>query len=902
MGIKHDTNVFAMGEEIIAIYKTEVDDALEGHKKIKTAVLENADAEAELTRTMEGAQKKRVKLLQEEIEDLEELKKMRETASSVEEIIEYNKRIKETEGRVKTLKEATGKLAEEQEASAKAAKEQAEAQKKNVAVMDILNTLTFGYAGRLKEAFTQTMTLVKGLKAFKVALASTGIGLLVVAIGSLIAYFTQTQRGADALSRIFKAFGATVKVLVDRFAAFGETLVNAFKNPKQAIIDFGNTLKQFLINRVTDILNGFQGLGEAVQLLFEGQFKKAAQTAGKAALDLTTGFTVLGGVIKDNIDNFKDIGDEIAREAQKAYELEAALQRLIDAERDLSVVRAQSRAQIKELNLIAEDITKTENERVTAAQQALAIEQKLMAEREKLAAERVRITKEQLALGEVTDEQLDELAQAEIELANVREESLELQTTINNKINQIRESAKNQELQRLKAIEDAQKAARDLAIRMVEESAAHEQVVLDELFLQKLIGQQQYNEESLKIALIRIEQLSALEQEGSLEYERLQLERLKIQSEFAQKSIDIAKAEAEAKRIVLEDGFKKELLVEENKFLKKEQTEEDYLEAVRDINQRRVDDLLKLETEGTTAYQDLVNEKLRIDQEYADKVKELEEETEAKRKEEREKTIEAIEESFNTATELSNTVIDGEIEAAQARIERINEQQEAQKSAHEKRLEQLNEELALARTSDKERIKLKIKTEEELFKTNQAATERQIAEEKKRVANFKKAQLAIMTIQEAVAVGRAFAELGPVAGIVAAAALAIKFALLFNQIEEEQFNEGTDYVKRGKNKPGIDTIPARLTEGEAVIPVKQNMRNRELVKSLIRGNVDDYINNRYVIPRLTELMGGSKSKEQKFNDNNIVGAIKSQTRSAEKNSRKVIQTLERTKNRKRGVA
>lgn len=830
-------------EEIITVYKTEVDEALEGHKKIKTAVLDNAEAEEELTQAHEEAAKS-VKVL-----------------SAAE-------------------KEATDET------------------KKSAAAMQILDKLTFGYASKAKEAFAATMTVVKGMKLLRVALISTGIGALVVALGSIIAYFTQTQRGADALSRIFKAFGATVKVLVDRFAAFGETLVNAFKNPKQAIIDFGNTLKQFLINRVTDILNGFQGLGEAVQLLFEGQFKKAAQTAGKAALDLTTGFTVLGGVIKDNIDNFKDIGDEIAREAQKAYELEAALQRLIDAERDLSVVRAQSRAQIKELNLIAEDITKTENERVTAAQQALAIEQKLMTEREKLAAERVRITKEQIALGEVTDEQLDELAQAEIELANVREESLELQTTINNKINQIRESAKNQELQRLKAIADAEKAARDLAIRMVEESAAHEQVVLDELFLQKLIGHQQYNEESLKIALIRIEQLSALEEEGSLEYERLQLERLKIQSEFAQKSIDIAKAEAEAKRIVLEDGFKKEFLVEENKFLKKEQTEEDYLEAVRDINQRRVDELLKLETEGTTAYQDLVNEKLRIDQEYAEKVKELEEEIISKRQEQQQ-------EAFDKSMETINTIAAFEEEKAQARISRIQEQSEQNIAANQAEIERIDKLLETATSADAQRLLSLRRTKTELIKLEQEQTAENIAEEQKRLANFKRAQVAVMIIQEGVALARAFAELGPVAGAVAVIALAAKFAVLLAQVENAQFAKGTDYVQRGKNKPGVDTVPALLTEGEAVIPVKQNMQNRALVKSIIRGNVDDYIQNQFVIPKIQRVLAERALQnfnvDAKFNDRNIVNGIKGQTRMTKEAFVALIGAVKSNQNFNRGT-
>ena len=49
---------------------------------------------------------------------------------------------------------------------------------------------------------------VTGLKSFKVALAATGIGLILVAIGTLISYFTSTKRGAEQLKVATAALGA----------------------------------------------------------------------------------------------------------------------------------------------------------------------------------------------------------------------------------------------------------------------------------------------------------------------------------------------------------------------------------------------------------------------------------------------------------------------------------------------------------------------------------------------------------------------------------------------------------------------------------------------------------------------------------------------------------------------
>ena len=44
----------------------------------------------------------------------------------------------------------------------------------------------------------------KGLKAFRIALISTGIGAIVVALGTLIAAFLSTQRGVDALTGVLR--------------------------------------------------------------------------------------------------------------------------------------------------------------------------------------------------------------------------------------------------------------------------------------------------------------------------------------------------------------------------------------------------------------------------------------------------------------------------------------------------------------------------------------------------------------------------------------------------------------------------------------------------------------------------------------------------------------------------
>lgn len=66
------------------------------------------------------------------------------------------------------------------------------------------------------------------------------------------------------------------------------------------------------------------------------------------------------------------------------------------------------------------------------------------------------------------------------------------------------------------------------------------------------------------------------------------------------------------------------------------------------------------------------------------------------------------------------------------------------------------------------------------------------------------------------------------------ALLAIVGAAKSKAAETAKFREGTEYVALGGNKRGIDTVPAMLTEGEAVVRVKENKAMPKLFKGIHR--------------------------------------------------------------------
>jgi len=227
-----------------------------------------------------------------------------------------------------------------------------------------------------KTVSTVTALATRSTNLFKVALASTGIGAIVIALGTLITYLTQTQKGMDIVKTATASLQAVFQVLIDRVLKFGEGIYKLFQQ------DF------------TGAIDSFKGA-------------------------------------------FKGIGQEIIQEATAAAELEQKIIDIEKAEANLQVTREKGRTQIKELNMIAEDTTKSDAERIAAAQKAIDIENDLLNQQLSLKREMLETIKAQNELGTSTEADLQKERDLQIEISRIERESLELKTTLNNKLNAI---------------------------------------------------------------------------------------------------------------------------------------------------------------------------------------------------------------------------------------------------------------------------------------------------------------------------------------------------------------------------------------------------------------------------------------------------------------------------------
>lgn len=333
---------------------------------------------------------------------------------------------------------------------------------------EALDKYTGGMVSAFKAVQGGLKNAITSLKTLKGAVAATGIGLLVVAAASLFSYFTKTERGAQQLRVIMGALGAVVDKLIDGVIALGEGIFNAIQNPKQALIDFGNLLKEQLTNRITGLIELLPALSKAIGQVLKGEFSEAAKTAANAAGKVGLGVENITEKVQEGIEGFKEYAKEVGNVADQAARIQKQLNAVKLAERELVVERAKANKEIKAAQLVAEDINRTTEERISAVQKVGALEDKILQKELKTAKARANALKAQAALSESSEETLEGIANAEAEVARLEEASLGRKVELQGRIKAITGEAEAQAAA-LAALFEEQRKADDEYQRVIDE-------------------------------------------------------------------------------------------------------------------------------------------------------------------------------------------------------------------------------------------------------------------------------------------------------------------------------------------------------------------------------------------------------------------------------------------------
>lgn len=301
------------------------------------------------------------------------------------------------------------------------------------------------FATALKRAETGALAGSKSMKVLAFALKAVwlSLGPLAIAFASLLAFFKRTERGQEQLRVIIAGFRATVDTLIERIIPLGEWLVKVFTEPKEAMQDVADFLKNQIIVRFNSavkiattafsiISNGAKASALAIKGIFDKEareeskqlFKQVGEDTikiGKLYVDVLSG---VENAVDKLVDGTKKFNDELEENRENAKKLEREMNAVLRIERELKVARSEQNRDLQRARDTARDISASFEERLEALAQVRESELGLIEQELENERERLRIMQEQDDMFSSNAEQLNAVADQQAKVNDIEREHL----------------------------------------------------------------------------------------------------------------------------------------------------------------------------------------------------------------------------------------------------------------------------------------------------------------------------------------------------------------------------------------------------------------------------------------------------------------------------------------------
>jgi hypothetical protein len=519
------------------------------------------------------------------------------------------------------------------------------------------------------------------------------IGAIVASLTALYKAFTSTKEGGEKMNQVFAGLSAVMNVLRDVANKITGVLIDMFNNPMDALKSFGKLLYDQVVNRLVGLVELVPNLAKSLGHLFKGEFTKAGEVAFNAVTKITTGVEDLSTKLKDGMNAIGAMVKEMSNEAKIAADIEKKLQKLADAERQLTIDKAKQQKQIEANRAIADDENKSLEERRQALARAMAMEEKLIKRETNIASQRYALIKKKNDLTAETTEGVEAESEA---LTKLYELQNQLAAKRNEKTKADRDLAIQIEQQKLVVIQTAYQgivetydraAESQRQLRDDEMTAIDERIKANEILAgvlekgqkeerdniqQRIDGlksiNQQYGEspERLNEIMALTEELKGVD----AKYEGLKSEQLTNRNGLLKEQKDLTKSvgdtQLEVDKIIAESNVAQ--LEGSYKALEAEQK---LIDDTYNANAKALDDQMSQYKIGTQAYQDALNARLLLDAQYT-----ADSNAQAKKREEFAQQVETAKLQYaqNGLTAISGLLdaFAGEDEARQRKAFKLN--------------------------------------------------------------------------------------------------------------------------------------------------------------------------------------------------------------------------------------
>lgn len=203
--------------------------------------------------------------------------------------------------------------------------------------------------------------------AIKGAFAMTGI---MKVLDMFVTLLMENEKVAELFRKGMVLIQGVFNGLMEVIEPLFPILDKIFKDPMQSLKDFGNMLKENILNRFYGLLELIPNLGKAIGLLFKGEFAEAGKVAANAFGKIALG-------LEDTIGTFEKVGEfvvdaskKISKATKKAWDNKDLL---ANAEQNIEKLSILYQGIVEKYDLMAEkqrqirdDETKTIAERMKA--------------------------------------------------------------------------------------------------------------------------------------------------------------------------------------------------------------------------------------------------------------------------------------------------------------------------------------------------------------------------------------------------------------------------------------------------------------------------------------------------------------------------------------------------------
>ncbi len=322
-----------------------------------------------------------------------------------------------------------------------------------------LDTITGGAASKFTKLIGTVGGVIKSFKTLRVAIIASGVGALALAVLAVGKAFTSSEEGQNKFAKLMGVIGVVTGNFMDVVADLGESIIKLFTEPKQVLIDFGQSIKKWITGQIELTLETVSLLGSAFKKIFKGDFSGALEDAGKATkkflIDANPMLQFYKSVGKASAEFVKQTAEEV-KSAQKVADSRAKADKI---ERKLVVRRAELENKIAQLRLKSREEDKFgAAERKQALLDAQVLEDELLVKEKEVLKLRSEAIQLENTFSRSTKENLN--AEAEAKAALLRQEAARTnqQRQTQRELNRLNKEIQADENRAAKEKEDAEKA------------------------------------------------------------------------------------------------------------------------------------------------------------------------------------------------------------------------------------------------------------------------------------------------------------------------------------------------------------------------------------------------------------------------------------------------------------